>query len=208
MSLFQREGQGFESPIPLILLKFMNKKIVIFSICLIGIILISSLIRQKISKNKNIVIISPSVVPSEIIPTLTSVPKTDLCDVSPILPVGYKYQEPLNSFYGLTYKEGDGQICKVILGPNYKNGHEGFTGEQIQINVYSTDKTKSEDILSDEYRIISTVQLKGYKLYRKDSYGGENLIILLEKNNKIYEIIWRNNPQNIDGVIKQIVDQI
>lgn len=137
----------------------------------------------------------------------------DLSEICPqiILPENYKYQEPINSFFGITIKGNIGKICSVILGPNYKQGYEGFSGEQIQINAYPKIRVTAKKILEVEsQQILNKENFDKYIQYEKSSYGGKDQIIVFENDTTTYQIIWRETlaNQNIDNVILEIVNQI
>lgn len=133
----------------------------------------------------------------------------DLCDFQINLPTGYHFQNPINSFYGYEHtKANKVTICNVILGPNYASGYEGFSGKQIQINSYPTAYTDIGEIIKKGPKIDSSyLPLQAYR-FTRPSYGGEDEVLVFENNFRILQIIWRNNPNNIEYIIKQIIKQI
>lgn len=136
------------------------------------------------------------------------VDQADLCNFILDLPSGYYYQNPINSFYGnRSTTTGKGNICKVILGPKYKAQYEGFSGEQIQINAYSTNSTQIGELIQGAATTDEYLPLHGYR-FTRPSYGGEDEVLVFENNYVLYEIVWRNNPENIENVIKQIASQL
>lgn len=122
---------------------------------------------------------------------------SDLCNYNLTIPTNYNKQVPLNPFYGITLFEGQGKVCDVLLGPNYKSGYEGFSGEQIQINVYDRSKTDLEEIYKTD-RAYDIDKSNNQIQYKQPSYGGVNTCILIAKEEVIYKIIWRNNENSID----------
>lgn len=141
---------------------------------------------------------------------LNTIIEKELCDFIIKLPDGYHIQEPTNSFFGNTEtKANKGQICKVILGPHYKMSHEGFLGEQIQINVYPTVFTDITELVKQEQdtKTDDYLPIHAYK-FTRSSYGGEDEVLLFENNFRIYQIIWRNEPNNLEGVVRQIINQL
>lgn len=141
--------------------------------------------------------------------TNADAPQSDACNLSLNLPSGYHFQNPINSFYGYTHtKSGAVRVCQVILGPNYKNGPEGFTGEQIQINAYPVAKTSLDELTSPPTANFSVkAGLNGYK-FTRDSRGGQDEVLVFQKDDSYYQIIWRNQPNNLEKIIKSIAGQI
>ena len=124
------------------------------------------------------------------LPSPTDIDLSNLCPKNLKIPNGYNEQNPINSFYGITLKKGEGKICQVLLGPNYKIGYEGFSGEQIQINVYSKELTTLEKIRSED-SLESDHSTESFIRYTKHSYGGNDEVILINGKNTIFQIIWR-----------------
>ena len=117
-------------------------------------------------------------------------PNLQACGFALALPDGYTLQQPMNSFYG--YSENE-RVCKVILGPNYTMGYEGFTGEQLQINV---------SLLTVPTKNIIT------KRSKRDGYGGKDESMTVEKGSNKYTIYWRNQPTIIDSVAESFIKQL
>ncbi len=149
----------------------------------------------------------PFLVPSPKL--LNKIEEKDLCDFTIKLPDGYHIQEPTNSFFGNTEtKANKGQVCKVILGPHYKPLYEGYSGEQIQIDVYPAYLTDITELLRHaNEKTDSYLPIHAY-YYSRASMGGEDKVLVFENNFRIYEIFWRNEPSNLDSMIKQIVSQL
>lgn len=131
-----------------------------------------------------------------------------VCPARIKLPNGYRYQTPLNSFYGLTLKDGEGKVCDVILGPNYKSGYEGFSGEQIQINAYRLSGVTPEMILAkDGGTLISNSpnQLR----YTRAGYGGDDEIIISANPSTHIQMIWRaGGTTSLEPLLLSLLKQI
>ena len=135
--------------------------------------------------------------------------RVDLCPKKPILPSGYIFQTPMNSFFGLSLKDGQGKICDVILGPNFKATLEGFSGEQIQINSYSVAKTTLDQLVrEDDGTEIS--KLNNLVRYKRSSYGGDDQILIFKSRNSIIQLIWRESGSmlEIESVVLDLATQL
>lgn len=134
---------------------------------------------------------------------------SDLCSFTLAIPENYRKQQPTNSFYGITLKDGQGTVCDVLLGPNYNNQYEGFTGEQVQINAYASSQTNIKEILfADSAKNIKEKDF--YTRYTRPSYGGEDEVMLIKKENIIYQLIWRNNTDtnNLEDTAIKIANEL
>ena len=133
------------------------------------------------------------------------------------IPSGYKDQTPINSFFGTMAIAGQGTVCRMLLGPTYKAQHEGFTGEMIQISMYAispdTDRSKLDALKKEPqvtpmpHYIIDNPSINAYR-FSRDSYGGRDQVVIFEKYNSVYEIIWRSETHDIEDAVKALVAQM
>ncbi len=129
----------------------------------------------------------------------------NLCPEKIEIPQGFYLQEPLNSFFGLTLKDGQGLICFVLLSPQYDQYRNNLGDEQIQINVYSGIKTNKDEIMKND-SIIRSMDIKSYKKYYRNSYGGQDAVIIFDKDDRIFQLIWRENSST--AVNKNVLDLV
>lgn len=121
----------------------------------------------------------------------------------------YRYQEPLNSFFGLTLKDGQGKVCEVILGPTYAASHEGFSGEQIQINSYAMAQVTSDQLMKED-RGAEISRLEGRLLYRRPSYGGYDHVLVFQTSSSLLQLIWREaaTKNQLEKVVLDLATKI
>lgn len=150
--------------------------------------------------NKSNLLLSPTVI--------NTINEKELCNSTIKLPTGYFYQNPINSFFGWTHtKTQKVEVCNIILGPHYKSSYEGFSGEQIQINAYPTAFTDITELVKQDSKTDDYLPIHAYK-FTRSGYGGEDEVLIFENNLRIYQIIWRNEPNNLDNVVRQIINQL
>lgn len=169
--------------------KYVSLILVSFVLLGLAFLAVNSSSNKKSSVNNTVINTSPTPISQPLCPT----------DIIP--PKNYTVQNPLNSFYG--WSDG-GTACTVFLGPNYKAGYEGFSGEQIQLNVYPSDK------VFDTTQLKKGTSIGNTQSYIKDSYGGSDEFIIIKGETQVFEVIWRENPssKNIENAVKEVIKQL